>query len=477
MKKLLPLFLSIIVLSSAFAQEDNASPNFYLNGSIKNPKTKGFSLSFSTDPLGRNQKYFKGELDSLGQFSLELQVEKATLADFFNSGERTSLYLIPGERLSFSVNAESFDESISYEGEKSAVASNLLAGFFLKYEDSQAQQLDREIFEREEIMNAQQSFMAQLNERLAFVKEAGRKNSLPEGFAALMQRRIQYDILRKLLVLPMYRAKREGVETSELGLDQEYYSFLGKFQINDPEAIDLAEYQYFTQAFIEYKHQQSGEEGGSEGKIKAEIIDSYFKDEVAQILMADFIISNLKYGSFIEASEMLAAYRKTAKEGEELPYMDEIKPLYEKMEKVAPGNAAPSFTLLNAEGEEVSLEDFRGKVIYLDFWASWCGPCRAEMPHAKKLQKHFEGKDLVFLYISIDNSKKAWKKGMEEEQLGGVHLWSEGFDSEVPQAYQVSAIPNYFIIDRKGNIADNNADRPSDPGLISTLESYMVENK
>lgn len=137
--------------------------------------------------------------------------------------------------------------------------------------------------------------------------------------------------------------------------------------------------------------------------------------------------------------------------------------------------SAPGFTLKDIEGKEVSLSDFKGKVIYLDIWASWCAPCIAEINKAKKVKEHFKNeKDLVFLYISIDKDDKRWKETVRKKDITGVHLISKGGEEEgILQKYDVPAIPKFVLIDRNGDIVFGDAKPPSDPDLIADLETAL----
>lgn len=129
------------------------------------------------------------------------------------------------------------------------------------------------------------------------------------------------------------------------------------------------------------------------------------------------------------------------------------------------GKPAPDFKLENLEGGQTSLSDFKGKVVYLDIWATWCRPCLEEMKKGKKLKEAFsDNKDVVFLYVSIDSDAEKWKKYVKSNNIHGVHLISrEGNEDQLRDRYALEYIPRFVLIDKQGNIVQFNAKYPSDP--------------
>ena len=116
----------------------------------------------------------------------------------------------------------------------------------------------------------------------------------------------------------------------------------------------------------------------------------------------------------------------------------------------------------------------KGKVLYVDFWASWCGPCRQQFPYSKELHKKLndkQKKQIEFIYISIDDDETRWKKGIEDNELdNGIMLLSPGgWKSDACKYFQINSIPRYMIIDKKGNIVNINAPRPSDENILDEL--------
>ena len=144
--------------------------------------------------------------------------------------------------------------------------------------------------------------------------------------------------------------------------------------------------------------------------------------------------------------------------------------------KTGKGEPAIPFDGTTPDGTKVSLGDFKGKVVLVDVWATWCGPCIAEIPHLKKLEEEMAGKDVVFISYSIDEMKDLakWKEFVTAKKLGGVQLIGDaGFKSPVCTAYKITSIPRFMVFDKNGKIVSVAAPRPSSPDLKKLLESHL----
>ena len=136
------------------------------------------------------------------------------------------------------------------------------------------------------------------------------------------------------------------------------------------------------------------------------------------------------------------------------------------------GSVSPSFNFENHKGGMTKLEDFKGKYVYIDVWATWCAPCRAEIPYLQKLEEKFHNDNIVFVSISIDTQKdyEKWKKFVSEKNLGGVQLFADNnWNSAFIKAFNINSIPRFILIDQEGRIIFADAARPSSRTLNSIL--------
>lgn len=155
-------------------------------------------------------------------------------------------------------------------------------------------------------------------------------------------------------------------------------------------------------------------------------------------------------------------------------------------EELIKGDTSPAFVNYdNIDGGTNSLSDYRGKYVYIDLWATWCGPCMKEFPVLKEIEAEYKGRNIEFVYISMDSpeyhgndkerARTAWMNFVEENELGSVQLISDkGFESDFLKEYKIGFIPRYIIIDPEGNIVSPDAPRPSNPRLLEIFDELGI---
>ncbi|RYY36846.1 MAG: AhpC/TSA family protein [Sphingobacteriaceae bacterium] len=164
-----------------------------------------------------------------------------------------------------------------------------------------------------------------------------------------------------------------------------------------------------------------------------------------------------------ENEQALIAYAEKAKaKFPDNPMVQRFSNQMIAVKPVSKGQKAQDFTLPGLDGKNISLADYKGKYVMIDFWASWCGPCRMENPNVVKQYNIYKPKGLNILGISLDDNKAAWQQAIAADKLTWAHASSlKGFEGPVERMYQISAIPSNFIIDPQGIIVAKNITGPA----------------
>lgn len=177
-------------------------------------------------------------------------------------------------------------------------------------------------------------------------------------------------------------------------------------------------------------------------------------------LMTSILINRLQMMGPDGMDEAYKYYRSVVtNEG----YINQIAPDYESASKLSKGAEAPEIEIADLDGKTFRLSDFKGKALYIDFWASWCKPCCEELPYLQKLVDELgDDKDVRVISISIDEDERSWKKRLEEENpTWPQYIATSTGQKTIAEDYQISSIPRFVLLDKDGNIITVNAERPS----------------
>lgn len=176
--------------------------------------------------------------------------------------------------------------------------------------------------------------------------------------------------------------------------------------------------------------------------------------------------SNSKYDKVNYDTYMSRATNKSFKE--------HIEKLYKEISKLAKGAKTPGFNYENQDGEKISLESLKGSYVYLDLWATWCGPCLIQFPYLKQLKKTYKDRPIKFVGISLDDpkDKEKWKEFLKKEALEGIQLLADkDFKSDFARFFNITGIPRFILLDKQGRIIEKNAPNPSSKEIHKLLNS------
>jgi len=155
----------------------------------------------------------------------------------------------------------------------------------------------------------------------------------------------------------------------------------------------------------------------------------------------------------IDVAELDSLASKFAPELSKSEYVVKINERIQEQKKTAIGIVAPDFTMNDPEGKPIQLSSLRGKIVLVDFWAAWCGPCRQENPNVVKLYQQYHDKGFEILGVSLDKNKEDWLKAIKSDNLTWMHVSDlQYWQNAAARLYGVNAIPQSFLLDKDGKI-------------------------
>ena len=153
-------------------------------------------------------------------------------------------------------------------------------------------------------------------------------------------------------------------------------------------------------------------------------------------------------------------------------YLPTLTVRSDKWLALSPGKIAPEIKGVTPLGDSISSKDLKGKIIYADVWATWCGPCKAEIPFLKRIQDVYgQNENIVFLNISVDKNIELWKRMLKEDSSWkGTHI---NTDFSIYDAYLMNGIPRYILIDKDGKIVTADAPSPSSGQVMKEINKLL----
>jgi thiol-disulfide isomerase/thioredoxin len=397
-----------------------------------------------------------------GKFQKTFTVNAPEFRYFSFGDHRKELFLAPGYKLVMNFIGEKFDSTFRFEG-KGAIENSIL--------DS---------LNKKERYNMGSVFTLPAKASLNYVDSIciTHKNYLRKLVKSMKSDEVFEEYAGKML-----ESEAAFVKTF-LGLqrkdnDSAYFSYLDSINFEEGKYLNIPMYRNLLRFSISVKTKKFITRMDSASRNTPEayqqalftVLDKIRNKDIKEYLTFLLIHDNLRNGNVQNFDIMKVYFEKNVTDS---TYIKEFQTTYQLKILLAPGKPAFEFTCSNAEGNPVSLKDLRGKLVYIDFWATWCGPCLQETPHFIKLMRDYKGKDIVFVSISIDNDKNKWLKVVLEEKPEYISLIADrGWNSKVIKAYQINIIPAFILIDKEGKLITREAPWPSSPDIRKTLDEYM----
>lgn len=396
-------------------------------------------------------------LDQQGFFSGKIDMVKGGYATMLHNA--LNLYLSPGEDLEIYVNAKNFSGSLYFRGSLGGINSYLKEQEIAVFFDKDYYALNEEEFV--------QKMRALIDEKVKLLEA----KNFDDSFTELEKQRIGYSIAVRASLYPSFRRNMYPDEDYRPG--SVFSDFLSSFSINNERLIGAKDYRDFllNYVYIQGSRGAQGWENYSDG------IADYILATVNSQTIKSFLLTQLVYNYICEnngiegADYLLSVFHQECTDPNKIAYIDGMVELWEK---ILPGHDAPDFALRDTEGKTVTLEAFRGSYLYIMVWATWCVPCKSELPYLNLLQKKYAGKNIQFLTVAVGRNadeQNTWLNFLHQNPYAGNHTFSGAAD-KFAEDYMIISVPRFILIGPDGKILNSNAPRPSGQilQLFETLE-------
>ncbi|TKC09641.1 TlpA family protein disulfide reductase [Pedobacter frigoris] len=443
-KRLTLLCLCFFAFTQVYAQKGTGF--ITLKGQLK-----GFSNQVEVEDMSEFQYLLPPSAervfvpDANGNFTMKF---KAGGPNYYRLG-RNALYLTPGDNLEVFIDKGN-PKVATFKGVGAEANVYMKDTPFPK--GGSFIEAGKQIKETpEETLNAVEAMAAARSKELALVTGVS-----PE-FKRLEAGRIKADLINSMYSSESYGRMKKQLKADGTPLSSEDYKkvILPKVKalnknFTDPSLMKLVVYRDVAEQVIE--------EGGKPADIQA-IKDWYTSSTLVREMQK---ISNKQQLNLFNPK--IATISTPA-------YKTAVSKMLKQLMAFGEGDQAVDFTALDMDGKKVNLSSLKGKVLYVDLWATWCGPCMQEMPHYEKLkEKYKDNPNVAFVSLSIDDGEELWKKSVSARSADG-YQWL--INRSKLDAYNIVGIPRTLLIDKDFKIVDMNAPMPSESAAVKAIDELL----
>lgn len=249
--------------------------------------------------------------------------------------------------------------------------------------------------------------------------------------------------------------------------DEHFHRWMNSFDRNDSRNLDFA-FDYLRW----YERENPQVASGNRDILHFENMKKVFSNQQVIDALARACIQKYLSRPDMHIDEVWQAYCRTSVDS---AARKKLQATYEYAARFLPGKSAPDFEMTGTDGKVCHLSDFRGKAVFIDVWATWCGPCCMEIPYMEKLVKHYrKNRKIEFISISLDKDLNAWKKKLKEDKPEWKQfVCPDNFKSTLAKEYGITGIPRFLFIDKSGKIITIDAPRPSSEKITDYIDRFL----
>lgn len=460
------LLLSLVLVPFLFACNPAEKKGAELTGKAQNLASGFFILG---GPGGAKDSI---KTDPNGNFSFPVP-DLSMPSDYYlliGKQDYMPFHLAPGMKLEISFDASAFKSTLKFAGEGSDINNYLVA------KAGKGGNMDYEVYKLEpnQYRTKQDSILTAEKALLASTKKDDGKNP----FWKTEEAEVLYGWANNLAMYEPYHGYFSQNESYKAPKD--FFSYEKDLDINQPAYVKSRAFKQYVSTVvgkaagekIEAMKKADSTQAINPKKINLETAQELIKDQIVlDHFLFDDISGQIQWEEVSAVQESIDFFLSRCKD---TALVNKLNATVAEWKLLGQGQPAFDFVGKDMQGNPVKLSDFRGKLVYVDVWATWCGPCKYEIPYLDTLETDYKGKNIVFISYSIDEDHDAWLKFVPEHKLQGVQIIGEkAWESALCKKYKIMGVPTFMLFDTEGKIVTVKMTRPSDKKTREKFDSLL----
>lgn len=459
------LLLLMCSISSTFSQ---TALDAILMGSIQNAKQNFIELKYLNNPLDDTLQILKIELNDKGQFHFQMPIRRPIDGILFYNTSRIPIYIEPEETVEIRTTEDNFYQSLLLSG--TFKNNQYLQEFDKVFRDFTTK---RELSERRKhvILDTPYEYIKYEDSicklKIDFLEKYALQYPLSKKFIRRQKATYKYGANNNKFNYP---SEYTYLTKKQKELPSDYYYFMMDLSVRENDLLSVSEFKDYLDNYYTYRYNEDKPIVNSEEDMvfsEYSLATTIYEDRIASYFLTK------KFGELLEThpydltKKYISDYMSNVYSKEYRAYIDA------KIATAINGSSeskAYDFALKDQNGKLVKLSDFKGKVVYLNFWASWCLPCLGEIENHNQIQQQYQNRDFITIMISIDEDVKSWKKVLPRYDRQIIQLQMSGMKNEIATKYNLKSIPKSLVINKDGIVIHSDIPVPSN----SSIYKYLI---
>jgi len=436
-----------------------------LKGVISNPQRDFFLLKHQ----GRIDTV---KLSKEGKFDLLIEQPSANYFTIDYNRQSLSIYLLPADEVSLMLSGVNVTDA-KITGSSAPYCNHIIQrvkedrAFTAAYPNFKLNGISPERYFslRDSVRNARMNLLQQNDKSFSFITPF---------------REAETSICDYQMGLELINYKNQAIKSGVTAMPKAFEKFLDELNVNNESMAYDAAYKSFVlnkaslEANIRYQL-DSNKSPARYYELVVAVIGEWVKPERNKsVLISEFMPQIMKDVGTADLTSFIATLEKASKDDK---LISSVKKYAAQYEHLYAGRNAPNAEFYDSDGNVSKISDYKGKVLYIDTWATWCGPCKREIPFLKTLEESYHGKNVQFISVSTDKDIAAWKAFIAKESMSGLQLHqSQEMEKTMSYLYVVNSIPRFILIDEDGKIVSVDAPRPSSGEEIKNLIDRVLND-